>query len=554
MADRRLDGIGLANQIARSKGLQARVLWIDATANIDRYNTETKVIGLVHKIAEVGFNTVVFDVKPISGQTVYPSKLAPRLAEWRGKVLPPEFDPLKVMSREAHAAGLSFLVSLNAFSEGHRIFKVGPGYDRRDQQTVLYDPVNVIRGFDGSSFPLATKLNTPTPGAITEWTSADRLPSLAEGDFLLTIRPDGAVQDGFLGPLGVAPTIPKGGYALIGSGLGATFLQRVASPGVPLGFDTDPVFVPISERPEQQIPLMMNPNDDRVRKYALGILSEVVTNYEVDGVLYDDRLRYGGMNADFSETTRDQFEKVVGKKLKWPDDVWKATLNPNLSRGIRPGKFYEAWMTWRAGRLRDYVQTARDTVRRIRPGTLLGVYAGSWYGEYPALGSNWATADANAGFWFTTPNYRKTGFADLIDLLIVGCYYSSPTVYAAMGKGTSIGATVEAAGATATRLTRDQCWTYAGIMLSDFKNDPHGLEAAMQAALTATQGVMVFDLSHDIEPMWPTFANAFRLARKPPHATKGALADVRRLRKAVDAAGGKEPPIVIAAGSAGTGQ
>ena len=92
MADRHLDGIGLANQIARSKGLQARVLWIDATANIDRYNTEAKIVGLVRKIAEVGFNTIVFDIKPISGQTVYPSKFAPRLAEWRGKVLPPEFE------------------------------------------------------------------------------------------------------------------------------------------------------------------------------------------------------------------------------------------------------------------------------------------------------------------------------------------------------------------------------------------------------------------------------------------------------------------------------
>ena len=123
-----------------------------------------------------------------------------------------------------------------------------------------------------------------------------------------------------------------------------------------------------------------------------------------------------------------------------------------------------------------------------------------------------------------------------------------------MAKGTSIGATVEAAGATATRLTRDQCWTYAGIMLSDFKNDPRGLEAAMQAALTATQGVMVFDLSHDIEPMWPTFANAFRLKRPAPHGVAGVLADVRRRRKSVDAAGVKEPPIIIAAGSAGTGQ
>jgi hypothetical protein len=362
------------------------------------------------------------------------------------------------------------------------------------------------------------------------------------------------VQDGFVAPLVIAPSIPKGGYLLLGRGAGAAFLQESAEPGTPVGYDTTPVFVPISERPEQQIPLMMNPNDERVRKYALDILSEVVSNYEVDGVLYDDRLRYGGMNADFSETTRAQFEAVVGEKLNWPDDVWKSSLNPNLSRGIRPGRFYEQWMAWRANRLRDFVAQARTVVSTVRPGALLGVYAGSWYGEYPALGSNWATSDASAGFWFNTPAYRKTGFADLLDLLIVGCYYPTPTVYAAMGKGTSIGATVEAAGALANRLTRDQCWTYAGIMLSDFKNDPAGLGAAMQASLTATQGVMVFDLSHDIEPMWPTFANAFRLARKAPHGATGLLREVKLRRHSVDLAGAKEPPIVISAGSSGTGQ
>ena len=40
---------------------------LDATANLDRINTEEKITALVQKIKETGFNTLVLDVKPIVG-------------------------------------------------------------------------------------------------------------------------------------------------------------------------------------------------------------------------------------------------------------------------------------------------------------------------------------------------------------------------------------------------------------------------------------------------------------------------------------------------------
>ena len=113
--------------------------------------------------------------------------------------------------------------------------------------------------------------------------------------------------------------------------------------------------------------------------------------------MYDDRLRYAGMNADFSEMTRTQFEDKVGRKLTWPDDVFKYTLTPSLTRGLQPGPYYEQWMAFRASTIRDFVAKVRSLIQRERPGTLLGDYAGSWYGEYPSLGSNWASPAAEAG-------------------------------------------------------------------------------------------------------------------------------------------------------------
>jgi hypothetical protein len=291
-----------------------------------------------------------------------------------------------------------------------------------------------------------------------------------------------------------------------------------------------------------------------VQAYELSIAREVVKNYDVDGILYDDRLRYAGLSADFSEVTRKQFEHELGKSLKWPDDVFKLTLNPDLTRGVRPGQYYDQWMAFRAATLSGFVSKVRQIVREERPTTQVGLYVGSWYGEYPALGNNYAAPDTEAGFWFLTPKYRKTGLAGMLDFLISGCYYTTATIYDAMGKNTPIGATIEGAGMLSNRLARDETWTYCGISLEDFRDNPNGLKDALQAACGSTEGVMVFDLSHNIEPMWPVFKQAFLQPRTAPHAAAGVLMDVRRRRAHLDALGQRLPPVILTAGSAGTGQ
>src|SRR5579871_1295911 len=48
MLDWTNDSIGLAQQATRgSQRYQARIIWIDATANIDKYNSEDKIVALV---------------------------------------------------------------------------------------------------------------------------------------------------------------------------------------------------------------------------------------------------------------------------------------------------------------------------------------------------------------------------------------------------------------------------------------------------------------------------------------------------------------------------
>lgn len=555
MVDALSTGVGEAQVLARARGLQARILWVDGTANLERCSSAERVEALVARAKRAGFNTIVYDVKPISGQVLYPSKIAPKLTEWKGQRLPEEFDPLREMVRQTRAQGLLLFACLNAFSEGHQLFRVGPGYDRPDLQTVLYDPL-ITATVGGLEIPLAEAPNAKLPkDGAASYTDAAKVP-VGDGVFTLTLDRAGRVVDGFeRGGLGASvPTLPAGGGAIAASGEWAQKLRNAALVGQPVVFATRPRFRPAQERPDLQYPLMMNPHLEEVQARTLAIVEELLSSYEVDGLLYDDRLRFAGLNADFSAAAQEQFSRHVGQKVAFPEDIYEVTVNgPGLTRGLRPGRFFEAWTVWRAQTMKDWVQRVGETARRTRPGVRLGMYGGSWYGDYPSYGANYGGEQLEAGFWFLTPEYAKTGFASTLDLLITGCYYRRPTIFSAMEQAGPVGVTIEAAGTLTNRVADDQCWAVAGIQLSLFKGDQLGLERALQAACASTQGVMVFDLSHDIEPLWPVFERAFRQPARAPYARAAELKEVRARRRSLKAKGHRLPPVRILSGTAGTG-
>ncbi len=549
------DGYGVAQDTAKQKFLQARILWIDGTANLDKMGSDAQCAALARQIAMTGFNTIVLDVKPIAGYVLFPSKIAPKMNEWKGKMIPPEFDPVKVMLREARANHLQIYTSMNCFSEGHRDFKVGPGYGNPAWQTMLYEPKYSVISILGGSFPVATiPGKMPTDGnTIGTYADKTNLPPPQDSFYCVTLNRQGIVIEALSGVGLRTVNIPNQGSLLIGSGDAANFLRAQCPVGAKMRFDSLPEFVPIADRPDEQIPLIVNPNNPDVQDYELSLVKELLTNYDVDGVIYDDRLRYGGLNADFSPVSEAAFERYLGRRISWPDDVYRWTLSPSLNRGIAAGPYYDAWLVWRAQVIRNFVARVQQTVKTTRPRAQFGVYAGSNYGDYPRFGHNWASPDAEAGFWFMTPEYAQTGTAPLLDFMISGCYYPTATIYDAMSQGIGIGFSVEGAGQFVNRMVKDQTWVYAGIDLSQFANNPDGLKNAIQAACGSTQGVMVFDLSHNIDPMWSVFRQAFDEPRVSPSSVPGLLSEVRKKRAQQDKSGKKEPPVPISSGGAGIG-
>lgn len=559
------NGVGIAQRLTRQRNLQARILWIDATANLDRVSDAEKIKALLQQIKGAGFNTIVFDVKPIIGLTLYPSQHARKLTEWvrpwKTQTLPIGFDPLKEMAAQARAQGLSLLVNFNAFSEGHREFPgKGMGWTHPDWQSVVYEVETRIRrdGRDEASWPLSEKPNAPAraEGELVVYTDTEKLPQKPAAGAVYSLLDGKGQVLALLDAVSFAalePTLPEGGTILVGAGEAAGFLRQHGQPGATLELTTRPVFRPVGER-QSQVPLMTSPHHPRVRQRLLDMLEEVM-RYDIDGVIFDDRLRYASLNADFSDNAKKEFESWLGKKITWPDDVFRYEYSwPSLDRRVVPGPQWDAWLTFRAMTTRNFVAEAAKTVKTARSGAVVATYVGSWYPDYPDIGANWASDDVPAGYRFLTESYKKTGWAGIVDFVITGCYHSEAAIKDAALAGREVGFTIEAAGQFSNRAVNDATFVYAGLSLERFKNNPDGLKRALQAAGATTQGIMCFDLSHDIDPLWPVFTAAFNA--KPavaPHATAGLLEELRRLKAERKAAGTPDPPAILYRGVSGTG-
>jgi len=119
-------------------------LWIDASANFERLASEDSIRYYMDKIKQVGFDGVIVDLKPISGEVLYDSKIALQALEWRGFTRNKDFDYPNLMIKYARENGLVVLAAMNCFSEGWKDHKRGTIYTSNPEwQTMLYLPEGI---------------------------------------------------------------------------------------------------------------------------------------------------------------------------------------------------------------------------------------------------------------------------------------------------------------------------------------------------------------------------------------------------------------------------
>ena len=475
--------------------MRRQILWCDAEANCARLDNTQAVIELMQNAKSACIDTIIVDVKPLSGEVLYFSKIAPRLSNTGDYQYPVDFDLLATMITEGHKAGIEIHAGINIFCEAHRQLGRGPAYKNRDWQIMSYETDRILELPNREQIRIE-KIDpwdkTATPAIFTRKSGLMLNPE--QDRIYITVCND--TIENAVSFANDDVIIPEDGcIVVLDSG---TFLADLKQ-GDEIKWSTVPV-MRVGE--DSMIPswgIFVNPTG-QAREYELGIIKEIVGNYDIDGIVFD-RMRYPNIYADFSKSSLDAFSKWVGlDKTVNPDDIFKFSDKPWLP--IIHGRFFKQWLEWRSWQIHDFADTAVKLVKSIKPEIIAGIYVGSWYESYYDVGVNWGSRDYNPKYKWMTPDYHNTGFAELFDYICTGCYYPTVTRNEAKEKGISESGTVEAGCEMSIEAINGASNVYGSLYLRDYKNDPDLFKQAVEMSCSKTDGVMLFDLVYLEEYGW----------------------------------------------------
>lgn len=264
----------------------------------------------------------------------------------------------------------------------------------------------------------------------------------------------------------------------------------------------------------------VNPAHPDVQQRALNIIKEIVQKYEFDGMLLD-YCRFTDIDADFSDLSKAQFIQYLKDNfndndaayMDFPKDIvttWKNSSGQTVPAST--GKYFKKWLMYRAGVIHDFVKKARETVKTTRPTTSFGVYVGAWYTTYYYVGVNWASNqydpfnDQEIRFDWAYPGYNKTGYAEQLDLLMTGNYFTQIRLAdnPATASMTYHWWSIEGSLNGAKYITKNKMPLYGSIDLGNTSWANTGeISKAIQYILGRTSGgVMLFDVVHVYAPQY----------------------------------------------------
>lgn len=394
------------------------VMWVDAEANYARFNNADSIDKYVDMVADLGFTHLAVDARPISGELMYDSELAPRFKGMRNVVEPDStLDYLGHFIERSHDRGMKVLFSLNVFCAGHNFFDKG-------------------------------LIFTDHP----EWASM--------------------VQD------------PERGIVPI------TAMKHKAD----------------------KYGAMVNPIIPEYQTYIIDVMKEMLAKYpEVDGLILD-RGRYDGITADFSDLSRTEFEKFLGKKLeRWPDDALKIVRTESGRDSLIRGEHFNDWIYWRSKNITDFLAHARKELKAVDPDMIFSLYSGAWYPSYYEVGVNFAsnTYDPSNEFSWAREDYKNTGYAELIDLYMTGNYYTDITIKDFENNPDPIWNETDFEGHTGDWYCVEGSCKHlrkilgtnkflGGVLVDQLYNDIDRLPESMAMNVKESDGLMMFDIVHVI--------------------------------------------------------
>ena len=242
----------------------------------------------------------------------------------------------------------------------------------------------------------------------------------------------------------------------------------------------------------------LDPVNPEVQAFLLKLLAEVAAYDELDGIVMD-RCRFDdyALDAGYTAVAKEQFAQYIGQEPeRWP--IFSEPGHIFLDK--EPDELENQWLTFRCKVIHDFVADCAQQVHAVRADLPLGVYVGAWFSEYYRSGVNWTSpsyplAQEEPTFRWATPEYQATGFADLVDFMLLGAYCPAANIH-----GDTEGTMEGFAKLGRKRLCGDVPFA-AGPDLGNQKGFEHGGQADIlpeiaETILKEADGLFVFDLCH----------------------------------------------------------
>lgn len=242
----------------------------------------------------------------------------------------------------------------------------------------------------------------------------------------------------------------------------------------------------------------LDPANKEVQAFLLELLKEVSAYEGLDGIVMD-RCRYDdyAMDAGYTDAAKEQFAQYIGRQ----PERWPVFTEPgHIFLDKTPDALETQWLTFRCKVIHDFVSECADAVHSVRKDLPLGIYVGAWFSEYYRSGVNWTSPKYNLAkeeptFSWATPEYQATGFADLVDFMILGAYCPAANIhgdtektmegYAKLGRKRLCGDVPFAAGPDIGNEKGFETGDKAGI-----------LPEIKETILKEADGFFLFDLCH----------------------------------------------------------
>lgn len=91
---------------------KSKVMWLDCSANFQRFSYPDSIRYYVDKCHEAGITHLVLDIKDNTGEVLYPSKYAAQKKNWKNFDRP-DFDFINTFIKAAHAHGMVIFAGMN---------------------------------------------------------------------------------------------------------------------------------------------------------------------------------------------------------------------------------------------------------------------------------------------------------------------------------------------------------------------------------------------------------------------------------------------------------